>query len=181
MGTRNPKFGQPKTSLGRKLKEKRAVCILTEKSAEKAMYQFVNKFIPSRFVVTCPGPEGFKDSWCLLVYLDPDVMERLRGYLNPAVMEIVKWSHSVTCSVAVWSGALLPDYWVQWLESAVRRYSRYLPGSRCPGSEAQFVIRESFSRRNFDGSVVLILDGLFDAPQRRWKKFDAVVTSFGLA
>ena len=58
-----------------KLVENRAVRILTVASAERAKFQFANWFIPSRFVVTRPGPEEFKARWCLRRYLDPDVME----------------------------------------------------------------------------------------------------------
>ena len=59
----------------KKLEEKGAVRMLTGASAEKAKAHFVDRFIPSRFVVTRPGPEEFKARWCLRGYLDPDVME----------------------------------------------------------------------------------------------------------
>ena len=59
----------------KKLEEKGAFSILSGASAEKAKAQFGDRFIPSRFVVTRPGPEEFKARWCLRGYLDPDVME----------------------------------------------------------------------------------------------------------
>ena len=46
----------------KKLEEKGAVRILTGASAEKAKAQFGDRFIPSRFVVTPPGPERVQGS-----------------------------------------------------------------------------------------------------------------------
>ena len=156
----------------KKLKEKRAVYILTEKSAEEAIYQFVNRFIPSRFVVTCPGPEGFKDSWCLLVYLDTDVMVRLRGYLNPDFLEIVssgatqfpavlQFGRVLSCRIIGCSGWNLqfgdiPGTFL--VADALDQKHNSLYSSLSPGGIPM---------------VRLILGnfyGLFDAPQRRWTK-----------
>ena len=59
--TRNPSLSwAAKDTEWKKLEEKGAVRILSGASAEKAKAQFGNHFIPSRFVVTRPGPEEFK-------------------------------------------------------------------------------------------------------------------------
>ena len=62
----------------KKPEEKGAVPILTGASAEKAKAQFGDRFIPSRFVVTRPGPEEFEARWCLRGYLDPDELHNLQ-------------------------------------------------------------------------------------------------------
>ena len=83
-------IGAAKDTEWKKLEEKRAVRILTGASSERAKSQFVNKFIPSRFDVTRPGPEEFNAHWCLREYLDPDVMELVGSGAtqSPAVSQL---------------------------------------------------------------------------------------------
>ena len=148
----------------KKLEEKGAVRILTGASAERAKAQFGDRFIPSRFVVTLPGPQEFKARWCLRGYVDPAVME-LAGSgatQSPTVSQLGRM-HS--CQMIVSSGwdLQLGDIRGAFLKAdALDRKKGSLISSLPPGGIPG--VR--------DGAVILILGniyGLNDAPQRWWK------------
>ena len=154
----------------------RAVHILSGDSVEKAKNQFGDRFIPCRYVVNRPNLGEFKARWCLRGYLDPYVMELVGSgsTQSPTVSQLgrVLSCQMIVCSV--WNiqlgdirGAFLkaddPDRKQEPL------YSRLLPGG-IPGVS--------------DDAAILILgdiNGLNDAPQRWWKKFDAVMSSIGFS
>ena len=155
------------------MRKRKAVRILTGANAEKAKAQFGDRFIPSRFVVTPPGPEEFKARWCLRGYLDPDVME-LAGSGATQSPTVSQLGRMLSCQMIVNIGwdlqleTLEVRFWRQTLW--IGRGSLYssLPPGQIPGVP--------------DGSVILIvgnINGLKDAPQRWWKKIDALVTSSG--
>ena len=120
----------------KKLEEKGAVRILSGDSAEKAKTQFVNRFIPSRFVVTHPNPEEFKARWCL------------RGYLDPDVMELFGSGPTQSPSVSQLENAVLSDDCEQRLKSAAGRHSRCLLGGRRSGQETRTAVLEFSYQRN---------------------------------
>ena len=142
--------------------------------AEKAKTQFANRFIPSRFVVTRPNPEEFKARWRLRGYLDPDVME-LVGSGSTQSPTVSQLGRMLSCQVIVSNGwnLQLGDSRGAFLEAdALDRKQgplfSSLPPRGIPGVP--------------EGAVILILGnicGLNDAPQRWWEKFDAVMTSIG--
>ena len=149
----------------KKLEEKGAVRILTGASAGKAKAQFGDRFIPSRFVVTRPGPEVFKARWCLRGYLDPGVME-LAGSGATQSPTVSQLGRMLSCQMIVSNGwdLQLGDvrgarFWRQtlWIGRKDRCIQVFTPGG-IPGVR--------------DGSAILILGniyGLNDAPQRWWK------------
>ena len=108
----------------KKLEEKRAARTLTGASAEKALAQFGDRFIPSRFVVTRPGPEEFKARWCLRGYLDPDVME-LAGSGAAQSRTVSQLGRMLSCQMIVSNG------WDLQLGDIRGAFS----GGRCFGSE----------------------------------------------
>ena len=158
----------------KKLDEKETVRILTGDSAEKTKVQFSNRFIPSRFVVNRPSPDEFKARRCLQGYLDPDVME-LVGSGSTQSPTVSQLGRMLSCQMIVSNGwnLQLRAVWGAFLEAdALDRMQGPLYSSLPPGGTAGVP----------DGSVILILGniyGLNDAPQRWWKKFDAVMTSIG--
>ena len=159
----------------KKLEEKGAVRILSGHSVEKAKTQFGDRFIPSRHVVTRPNPGEFKARWCLRGYLDPDVME-LVGCGSIQSLIVSQLGRMLLCQMIVsnsWN-LRLGDIRGAFLEDSLDRkqgplYSSLLPGGS-PGVP--------------DDAVMLIhgnIKGLNDAPQRWWKKFDAVMSSIGFS
>ena len=159
----------------KKLYEKGAVRILSGDSAEKAKTQFGDRFTPSRHVVTRPNPGEFKARWCLRGYLDPDVME-LVGSGSTQSPTVSQLGRMLSCQMIVSNGwnLRLGDIRGAFLEDSLDRkkgpvYSSVPPGG-IPGVP--------------DDAVMFILGniyGLNDAPQRWWKKFDAVMSSIGFS
>ena len=121
----------------KKLVEKGAVRILSGDSAEKAKTQFVDRFIPSRFVVTRPNPGEFKARWFLRGYLDPDVME-LVGSGSSQPPTVSQLGRMLSCQTIVSNG----------LESAAGRHSRCFLGGRLSGQKTRTAVLEPPSRRN---------------------------------
>ena len=77
--------------------------ILSGDSAETAKIQFVDRFIPSRFVVTRPNPGEFKARWCLRGDLDPDFTELVGSgsTQSPAVPQL---GRRLLCQMIVSNG-----------------------------------------------------------------------------
>ena len=158
------------------MKKKRAVRISSGDSAEKAKTQLGDLSIPSRHVVTRPNPREFQARWCLRGHSDPDVME-LVGSGSTQSPTVSQLGRMLSCQMIVSNGwnLQLGDIRGATLEadSPDRKQGPLcssLPPGRIPGVP--------------DDAVILLLgniNGLNDAPQRWWKKFDAVMSSIGLS
>ena len=144
----------------KKLEEKGAVRILSGASAEKAEAHLGDRFIPSRFVVTRPGPEEFKARWCLRGYLDPDVME-LAGSGATQSPTMSQLGRMLSCQMIVSNGCdlQLADVRGAFLEAdALDRKKGQLCSSLPPRGSPGVP----------DGSVTLLLGNIYGAPQRWW-------------
>ena len=153
-----------------------AVRILSGDSAEKAKNQFGDRFIPSRYVVNCPNLGEFKARWCLRGYLDPYVMELVDSgsIQSPTVSQL---GRVLSCQMIVCNGwnIHLGDIRSAFLKADYRDRKQEPLYSRLPPGGIRGVS---------DDAVILILGniyGLNDAPQRWWKKFDAVMSSIGFS
>ena len=151
--------------------------ILSGDSAEKAKKtQFGDRFIPGRYVVTRPNPGEFKTRWCLRGYLNPDVME-LVGSGSTQSPTVSQLGRMLSCQMIVSNGwnLQLGDIRGAFLEpDSLDRKQAPLYSSLPPGGMPGVL----------DDAEILILGniyGLNDAPQRWWKKFDAVMSSIGFS
>ena len=59
----------------KKFEEKGTDKVLPGDDHQRATREFSNSFIPRRLMFTQPSLDAFKACWCLLEYLDLDVME----------------------------------------------------------------------------------------------------------
>ena len=153
----------------KKLGEKGAVHVLTERNAVKTQHQLINRYIQGSLVVTCLSLERFKDHCGLRRHLNSDEMEVVSSEVNQFL--------TVPHFGRVLFGRIIVDNDRNLQFGKILGTFQEVAGlNQGHGSQCTCLPRRDPTSTGCVGDILIVRT----MPQRCWKTFDAVMTSIGI-